>query len=302
MRSRKPVLPFLVALAVAAAPARALGIDDPITPSTAASGGTGIADPRNNDAIVLDPATLGLTKRYDLAGYGTIGGGFLTGSASVVDSHQSEHLAVGVGYRYAAGNPPFTAADLPGWAAQGDTLTNHQKFHDVTVGLAVPFDDRRLSVGIGGGLTAATKERRGNYIDGDLDFGLAAAPVEWLAFGLAATDVLPITVSTDHPFRVGAGAYIGDPRVGSFELDAKYRVDDGAGSPLTMNAGFCIIGGPAEVRGGWRYDGDQKRHAASFGLGYTDDTATIDASVEVPFASPFAAKDVVVRLGFRAKT
>lgn len=298
MRSRKPVLLFLLAVA----PVPAWALDDPIGPSTAASGGTGIADPRNNDVITLNPAALGLTKRYDLSGYGSIGGGFLTGETSIVDSHQTDHLAVGIGYRYAHGNPPFTSADLPGWVGQGDVLTNKQTSHDVTVGMAVPFDDRRLSVGMGGSISAVTKERRGNYIDGDLDFGLAAAPKEWLTFGMAATDVLPITASTDHPFRVGAGVYMGDPHVGRFEFDAKYRLVDGAGSPLTMSSGFAIIGGPAEVRGGWRYDGDLKRHVGCFGLGYTDQGATVEASVEVPFIRSLGAKDVVVRLGFRAKT
>ncbi len=286
---------FLLVLVV---PASAGASDDAMGPYAAGQGGAVSANPRSNDARLYNPATSGLSERYDAQVEALAGGRALGAGFSAVDSHTVPKIALGVGYHYTLTNPPLTDSELPGWVVDGATPTNHQRGHDVDLSVAVPLAERKISFGIGGSFQLLKHERLGSTPDGDVSVGFAARPSESVAFGLTGRDLLPLK-SAEHPARVGAGVWLGGEDLGGFEVDASYRVVDGDGSPLDMAAGFERKFGGAAVFGGWHWDGRYQWHAASLGAGWHEEGTWLDLAVDVPFDRPFDGRLMVVRLGVR---
>lgn len=272
--------------------------DDPMGPYAAAQGGAVSANPRNNDARVLNPATSALFERYDvqieaLAGSRTLGAGF-----SAVDSRTVPKVALGVGYHYTLQNPPLTDSELPGWVVEGSSPTNNQRGHALDLSVAVPLLERKIAFGLGGSFQLLKHERLGSVPDGDLNVGFSARPSDGVAFGLSGRDLLPLS-SFDHPARVALGVWVGSEDLGGFDVDASYRLVEGDGSPLDMAAGFERQFGGAAVFSGWHWDGRYEWHAASLGMGWHQESTWLDLAVEVPFPRPFDARVAVFRLGVR---
>jgi hypothetical protein len=264
----------------------------------AAQGGAVSANPRSNDARLLNPAASGLFERYDLQAAAIVGGRTLGVGMSAVDSRTEPKLALGLGYRFQLSNPPLTDSQLPGWIVEGDTPTNRVRGHDLDLSLAMPLLERKIAFGVGGSFQYVKHERLGAVVDGDVDVGFMARPKEGVAFGLMGRDLLPLK-SFDHPARVGAGVWLGSDEIGGFALDASYRVAQGDGSPLDMAAGFERLIGGAAMFGGWHWDGRYEWHAASIGAGWHQEGTWLDLALEVPFAQPFDPRFATFRLGVR---
>lgn len=295
MHNRKRFLVSIPALLVAGP---ALALEDPLSASSIGSAGTVVADPRNNDAVVKNPAAMALTDRYDLGAYGNLGQGLYQAGANAVDSHQLPQVAMGFGYRYTYANPEFQPEELPGWTTADTEVTNKQRYHQAFVSLAVPLFDRKLAFGLGGSLKVAWKERVGNYTTGSADAGVAWAATKIFSLGANVHDIIPFDEA--EPLGVTAGFHVHDDAVGSFAAEADYRIGDGIGKPLSVAVGAVKAVPNLEVRLGWRMDGPTERHYVTGGFGVSSENAWVDYGLMVPVAgAPLTLKNTVHSLGIR---
>ena len=201
----------------------AFGAEDPLGADALAMGSSAIALSRSNAVTAVNPGLLGLEQRYDFEGsfvYGPGKGTHWMGAA--VDGRTSS--AVGLGFIY-SGDVYETAPrtpELPGWTESGEDIENVKRFHDFTLGMAIPMFQRRLALGFNGNLSLANHDLAGKSTDGNGDVGLAARPVDGVTLGdlqrrKARDRVLPLLIlrSGDHD---SASVLVFDDLDGSTDL------------------------------------------------------------------------------------
>ena len=282
----------VLVLLTSALPVLAHAGEEDLAGHTLAMGGAATALPSDNAAIGVNPAALALDERYDVHGHAAAGGGRgWNFCASVVDSRTSA-VAFGLSYSYRFGDVAFTDDDLPGWIADGELPTNVKRTHTVGVGLAVPFADRRVAVGIGGAVRRYDHDRNGDVWTGDLDVALAATPAPGLTLGLAARDLLPFDHPDDpDPVLVGGVGYQAGPVRLAGDLGVLLETGDLRGA-LGIEAAVDIV----RVRTGWRAG---EAPALTWGLGVLNEQGGFDYAMAIPLDEPLTVGGLTHVLSFR---
>lgn len=256
------------------------------TPSAAeaGTGGASLASPRDNSAITVNPANVALIPRYDVQAQ-FIGGptGDLRWSGSVVDGRTSKFIAFGVAYNGGIVARPFHTDELPGWAPTGEELVNSKQTHDITVALATPFLDHRLSFGLSGTLSIYNGQYAGKGVTGNIDVGFTARPIEFFSVGLVGENLLPIVEQADTPATLGLGVRGGKDNLFVGMADFSARLEQVNGSRFDVSAGLQgTIKKVVDIRGGYAFDGDDLRHAVTWGLGLHSKSGGLDYAMKIP--------------------
>lgn len=250
----------------------------------AGAGGAANADLRDNSAITINPANVALVARYDVQAQFTGGPtGDLRWNASAVDGRTSPRISFGVAYYGGITAPAFHASELPGWAPTDETLRNSKQTHDITIALAAPFMDRKLSVGLSGTLRIFNGEYVGKGVTGNMDVGFTARPVEFFSVGLVGKDVLPLADQSDTPSIVGLGVRGGKDNLFVAMADFNVRLEQVNRSRFDAAAGVQgTIKELIDIRGGYAWDGDLAHHAATWGLGLHSKMGGLDYGMQIP--------------------
>lgn len=265
------------------------------TAPVAATGSMAAAHWSDNTALVTNPAAIALSSRYDVSAQflGT-GSGALRWGASAVDGTTNEYITFGFAYEGGRYNPPFLPGELPGFAITGDEPVNLKQEHDLTFGLAAPFLDRKLSVGLNGTVMIFDNAHNGRGTTGNLDVGLAARPIELLALGFAARDVLPIPEQFARPATLAFGVRAGRDELVTGGVEADLRLEEVQELPFTIKAG--VDGAIKEIvhlRGGYLFHGDTLEHQVSWGFGLNSPSGSIDYGMRIPVSrDALAFRDV----------
>jgi hypothetical protein len=246
-----------------------------------AMGGVGVAAPDDNVGITLNPGLMGLQRRYDMSGLFSVSPGEGIGwGGTAMDARTSDYIAAGFAYGGERSNPPLTEADLPGWQAEGQELTNIKQFHDLAGAIAVPILERKVSFGVAVSGTYYDQERQGSGWWWNGHLGAAYRPIEALTVGVVGRNLVPSTPAARDPEVLG-GVRAVAKGVLIAELDGGWR--RGQADPLLAAGLEKSVGGQGALRAGWRFEGGE--HAASFGLGWNDDSGSIEYGVVVPLTS-----------------
>lgn len=255
-----------------------------VSAAQAGVGGASLADPRDNSEITLNPANVSFIPRYDVQAQFTGGPtGDLRWNASAVDGRTSEHISFGVAYHGGLVAPVFHADELPGWAPTGETLRNSKQTHDITVALSAPFVDRKVAIGLNGTLMIFDGQYVGKGVSGNLDVGFAARPIEFFSVGLVGKNLLPIKDQADIPSAIGLGVRGGKDDLIVGMVDFNTRLEQVTGSRFDVSAGIQgTIKKLVDLRGGYAWDGDIDRHAATWGLGLHSKVGSIDYGMHIP--------------------
>jgi hypothetical protein len=271
------------------------GEDEIRGPITIAAGRTAAASPLRNDAITANPSLLALVERYDMEGEGGIGDGGWEAGGSIVDSRQSA-LAMGVAYRRLIHEPALTDDDLPGWFEDGETPSNVKRYHDIAVGVALPFWERRVSLGVGGVVSFTDHDRHDPSIVGNLDVGTAFAPLEWLTVGVVGRNLLPLGQRSELPLALLGGVRLAHEDIGAFafELDERLGAVDSRRLSIRVGAEKSIRS--LDLRAGW-HDENGEFSAITWGLGAHNEQGSFDYAMEVPLEGPFRFEALLFRLG-----
>lgn len=257
---------------------------DWVSAEAAGMGGAAVADPRDNSNTTVNPALLGLIERYDFAGF-FVGGpsNELGWHVSAIDGRTSKRLGFGVAYNGGLLSRPFATGDLPGWITQDEELLDRSQTHDITLGIAVPVLDRKLSFGINGTVSIWDNPFKGNGVTGNLDLGFAARPIEQLTIGLVGSSILPIDGQAGDPASIGFALRGGveDMIVGTAQLEA--RVEDFDDGIFRVRAGLEGTAKLVHLRAGWDWSQITDQHRVSVGLGvFTSKIGTLDYGIQIP--------------------
>lgn len=256
--------------------------DDWLGHSALAQGAAVVAAPREVAATAVNPAAMALAPFYDGGLYGSLGTDFGWGGAAV-DAESLEGVAIGVSARRSYTRVPWTDENLPGWLEGGELPSNKLSTREAQLALAVPFFERRLSLGLSGMLSRYDSDRYGAGWTGDIDVGLAALPHRRLAVGLVARNLLPFDAPRTTPMGFLGGVRLRDDEdLLGFEVDAGVSLAT-EGWDLDLRAGGSARIGELELRAGWRLAG---AHFVTAGIGWHNDAGSVGYALSVPIA-PF---------------
>ncbi len=269
--------------------------------NTEAMGRAAVANWDDNSAISINPGALGLAERYTLMAQLQVGPGLdLAFGASAVDSKTTPQVALGVGYRGTIADPPLTADDMPGWFAPGDPIANRKRSHEVSLALAVPVLDRKLSFGLGGAVIARNDDRGGQVITGTLDAGFAWRIDERWSVGLAGRNLIP-TLAKVPPAGVTAGLYFREEHVGAWALDIDWQATGDPRFPLSFRAGGEVRTSAVRTRLGYRFEGADLMSWIVPGLGVENDVGGIEYALSIPVSGSTRWRDLLHTISARAR-
>jgi len=187
--------------------AAAFGAEDPLSPQTVSEGQTSMARVSDLSAIVVNPAMMSLSSDYEGYAFGeTNSGDAWRWGVAALDSFTSRAIALGVSYSGEAYEPPLTDADLPGWSASGQDVSNKKRHNDLTFALSTPFAQRRLSIGANLDWSIYDHDRQGQGAEVDLGAGMGWRASQYTLVGVAVRNILPGEATLNRTFGVGAGA------------------------------------------------------------------------------------------------
>jgi hypothetical protein len=261
-----------------------------------AMGSTGVGNPHVIGAVAANPAVPGTIDTYDFSLAGSYGQRGLHWHVGAIDTETSP-IALGLVYSGDRFNPPLTPRELPGWTIPGTELTNLKQNHDIAMSAAIPFWERRISVGIGGSVSFFNHERTGKGTTGNMTAGLAFKPDERVIIGLSGRNFLPISDPTfDRPLELMGGLWTGKTGTFGLAVDGGARLD--AANPLLLAAG--LEGNPSELavlRAGWRLEEGVNHVAIGAGAGTPE--AAIDFGMQVPTNALAKPADWTFQLSIR---
>ena len=187
--------------------ATAFGAEDPLSPQTVSEGQTSMARVSDLSAIVVNPAMMSLSSDYEGYAFGELNGGDAwRWGVAALDSFTSKTIALGVSYSGETYEPPLTDADLPGWGALGQDVSNQKRHNDLTFALSAPLAQRRLSIGTNLDWAIYDHDRQGRGAEVDLGAGFGWRASEHALVGLAVRNILPGEATLNRHFGLGGGA------------------------------------------------------------------------------------------------
>lgn len=273
----------------------ALGADRVEESDTLAMGSTGVAAPHANSMITANPGGIGLADRYTFSLGGSYGGRGLHYNIGAIDTKTSP-VAFGLIYSGDQYHPSFQDHELPGYAVQGQELSNRKRTHDFSAALAIPLLDHRFSVGLGGSFSYFNNDRQGKGVTGNVHLGLAFKPHQAVNVGLSARNLLPVNdPALTRPLEFLGGVYVGDRDLGGIAIEGGARPE--FAKPVVLAAGGELLPDKAAVRAGWRYESGI--HNLTVGAGGGNDDARVDLGLLVPVPSIIKPIDWTIQLSVR---
>lgn len=274
---------------------------------TRAMGHTGGATATSNAAITVNPAALALAERYEGVVTGNYGDQESWGvNVTMVDS-KTVPLALGIAYSHDVWEPPFLDEELPGWQLPDSTIQNWKRSDAFTLGVAYPFLDRRLTVGVGLHMSFWDTQRDGVGVGGNAHIGIAGRPWEYLFLGLSLRNFVPLNDPLALPTTLRPAMRLEHPQVGALVFEADIQlVGEVLYHPLSLYSGIegRIVTAPADggmvaVRAGYRtrqLDG----HYISAGFGLINTQASVDYALEIDVVTtPVTLSNLINSLSLR---
>lgn len=184
----------------------ALGAEDPLSPQAISEGQTSLARAGDLSAIVVNPSMMSLSSDYEGYAFGeTDNGDAWRWGVAALDSFTSQAVALGVSYSGQTYEPKLTEADLPGWAAAGQEVSNIKRHNDLTFALSAPLAQRRLAIGANLDWAIYDHDRQGQGAEVDVGAGLGWRASEHALVGFAVRNILPGEATLERYFGMGAG-------------------------------------------------------------------------------------------------
>ena len=269
--------------------------------NVAGRGGALVGDPADNANLLSNPGALALSERYDVQGYAGFGpDGALEWGVSALDARTSP-VALGLSWRRTIRERELRTEDLPGWIVPGDDIERVERAHELAVGVAYPFADRTLSLGIGGLLRTGVDDRAGPFLTGDLSLGFGWRVSDEWTLGLSARNLLPLPDQEELPLHFLVGAHFEVPTLITLALDAGIQTEEIEGTPLLVRGGLELHTGSVRPRLGYRYEGPRAQHQLTAGFGLETEAGAIEYALALPLGQPFEAAGLVHTVGIRAR-
>lgn len=260
---RRASYPILAVFLLAASPARAY--DPPTTGDlfgtrSLSMGNAFRSVASSNEALFLNPAGMGMGRRYEIDGtYG-----FSPGSrlrllhASIVDSKTSG-VGVGIGYTHLQGN--------------GEVLDSSGSL--VHLGFGIPLASR-VAMGFTFKYLGFSAPEDTNSITADV--GLLVRPVQALSIGLVTYNVIDVA-SGLAPFRAGGGISLGTDTFLRLAADVVFAMEEDDPLGTTYHAGGeILLDDSIPIRLGFERRAGENRNFVTGGIGLVSEVAGIEAA------------------------
>jgi opacity protein-like surface antigen len=274
------------------------------TGRSAGMGGAARALGNGATAAYYNPANIALTRVYHLQALAEIWpeARRQTYGAAAVDS-VSGHLAGALAGQYGVLDPDgvrrrWTSAQL------ALALPLSDKFFVGVSGKYLKLSDSgppRLGFGLPPSFAAAGLIDQSSVENVTFDAGITARPSEQLAIGLVGTN-LTNPGTGFQPLSFGGGVGFGSNDVtaeGDLVADFTTFTDSTGKSRTTLRGMFgfeYLAADHYPLRAGYRYDGGEKTHALSIGLGYIDTQFSVDVALRrtVSGSEPYAPVTTII--------
>ena len=173
-------------------------------------------------------------------------------------------------------------------------FARRKRYDNLTLAIAYPLLEKRLSFGINGTLAAYKHDIQGKGVTGNLDFGISSRPIEMFSFGVVGRNLLPVSGCTktrtqtqpcipDFDSGILIGTYLGTPEFGAFALDVDIHLTGpDEGPPVSIRTGFQKNISKFAMQTGYRWEGPQKDHWLTLGFGMNEKNTYVGYSMGIP--------------------
>ena len=259
-----------------------------------AMGRAGSANGTDNTAITMNPATIGLVKRYEIQTNLSVTKGPGIGMAVGVTDSKTSAVSLGLVYQRLRYDGGQDSREWPGWVESDGEFAKRKRYDNVTLAIAYPLLDNRLSFGLNGTLAKFNHDIQGKGLTGNMDFGVAASPTEYWSLGVVGHNVLPVsgcgdtqkqnaTCLPDFDTGILIGTYLGTPEFGGFALDVDVHLTGPDDSPpVSIRTGFQKTISTFVVETGYRWEGPTNNHWLTMGFGITKRNTGMVYSLGIP--------------------
>jgi hypothetical protein len=199
--------------------------------------------------------------------------------------------------------------EWPGWVDTNSEFARRKRFDAVTLAIAYPLLDKKLSLGLNGTVAKYNHDVQGKGVTGNLDFGVSTQPVDGVSFGLVGRNLLPVSGcdSNSRPcipdFDMGIlfGTYLGLDDLGAIALDLDFHLSGPTdGPPISVRAGLEKRIGSVLLETGYRWEGPVRQKWFSFGIGASQKNTGLHYSIDFPLhTKPFDAAAITHMFAFR---
>ena len=253
--------------------ARGIGLANAMVSS--AAGTTAVwHNPAAITSAMMASADVGYLYDHSIGGHGV--------EANVVDMRSNPHIGAAIGFMYEYGD-------------------QHQHLINTRLGLGVPLADNVLSLGISAVYSYIKRDDKKIVSQFSLDTGIIVRPIEWLAIGFSAQNLITDKHAAYMPRMITAGISAGSIDYGfnvmfdaSFDISASKIAKTGA---YAVGAEY-VLRRLVPIRLGYRYEGEA-HHVISCGVGYRDESGMvgIDLAYQHHF-DDFTSEIVTGSIGF----
>ena len=253
----------------------------------------GSANATDNSAITMNPATMALAQRYEIQGHLWITKGPDTSLAVGITDSKTSLVALGLVYQRQRIEGGQDSREWPGWVTSGADYARRKRFDNVTLALAVPVLERRLSFGLNGTLASYRHDVQGKGFSGNMDFGISGRPVDFFTMGISGRNLLPVSgckntqdsrpCIPDFDSGLLIGMYLGTPDFGSLGLDIDVHFTQAdEGPPVSIRTGFQKAINKFNARAGYRWEGPTSEHWISLGFGMIEKNTGLGYAISIP--------------------
>lgn len=271
--------------------------DELVSARNGAMGEFGASDAVDTTAMFINPSVIALEESYDVVALFSAGSAKrLRWGLAAADASSNEAVSFGLAYIGDRDTPDFLTPELPGWEYADEVPENFKFYNDVHATIALPFLNRRLSVGIGGLLRFYNTTWNDKGVTGNLNLGVSGQPVEWLTIGASVRDILPIPDQYDRPATLSFGVSAATRNVyaGYAEADFLMEQTSDAQYPWRARAGGEVAISSVLLRAGYSWDGPTNVHQIHAGVGLFSQTGSIEYGIRLPVAgAPLTAQSPI---------
>ncbi len=187
---------------------------------------------------------------------------------NLLDMKSNEYIGAEIGYIY----------------EHSEVAGSTQHYNHARLGLAVPLANNILSLGVTGAYEHIKLGGKKHLSQFTMDVGLMVRPVDWLAIGFSAQNLIVGDYKNIMPRMISTGVAFGSLQLGlNLMFEASFNISaekDHIADTGSYGVGVeYVIKNMFPIRAGYRYEVESEQHVVSAGLAFRDSSGKVGLDV-----------------------